>query len=135
MGNPQYDWNFSTVPQMNGRSVIWARGKGLGGTSSINSFMFHRPSATDINAFEKLGNRGWNWETLKGYYAKVEQFIQPEVKDDTMRFDVQEHGLKGPLEVGYPTLLSGYERPVVEALQTLGINLASEPVSCLYAFA
>jgi hypothetical protein len=43
--------------------------------------------------------------------------------------------LSGPLEVGYPALSSGYEKHFVEALQTLGTNLASEPVTCLSTFA
>ena len=43
--------------------------------------------------------------------------------------------LSGPLEVGYPALTSGYEKHFVEALQTLGTNLASEPVPCLSTFA
>ena len=38
----------------------------------------------------------------------------------------------GPLEVGYPTLLSGFEKPVVQAMQTVGINLASEPVCTIF---
>lgn len=103
-------------------------------------------------AFEELGNKGWNWATLKKYYNKVEKFILPEVKDDTMRFDPREHGLEGkscpnayghqsisfeclsgPLEVGDPKLLSGFEKPFVEAMQTLGINLASEPVCTPYS--
>lgn len=76
--------------------------------------MFHLPSAADIDgassdnavmesiplfirpeAFEKLGNKGWNWETLKKYYNRVEKFVPPEVKDDMMRFDVREHGHEG----------------------------------------
>jgi hypothetical protein len=32
---------------------------------------------------------------LKRYYTKVEKFLVPEVKDDTVKFDVREHGLKG----------------------------------------
>jgi hypothetical protein len=43
--------------------------------------------------------------------------------------------LSGPLEVGYPALSSGFEKHFVEALQALGINLASEPVPCLSIFA
>jgi hypothetical protein len=43
--------------------------------------------------------------------------------------------LSGPLEVGYPALSSGYEKPFVEALQKLGINIASEPVPYLFTFA
>ena len=34
--------------------------------------------------------------------------------------------LSGPLEVGYPILLSGYEKPFAKAMQTLWVNLASE---------
>jgi hypothetical protein len=62
----------------------------------------HEPTGDENNvlivhckAFERLGNKGWNWEALKKYYSKVEQFIQPEVKEDTMTFDVREHGLEG----------------------------------------
>jgi hypothetical protein len=40
----------------------------------------------------------------------------------------------GPLEVGYTALTSGYEKPLVEALQKLGINLISEPVLYLSIF-
>lgn len=43
--------------------------------------------------------------------------------------------LSGPLDVGYPALSSGYEKHFVEAIQTLGINLASEPVPCFSSFA
>ncbi|KAH9990441.1 GMC oxidoreductase-domain-containing protein [Russula vinacea] len=131
LGKPQYDWMFFSAPQANanGKSVYWPRGKGLGGTSSINTFLFHRPAAPDINAFETLGNKGWNWETLRRYYTKVEKFLVPEVKDDTVKFDVREHGLEGTLEVGYATLPSGYEKLLVEALQNLGINLNAEPFS------
>ena len=46
-------------------------------------------------AFEKLGNKGWNWEMLKAYYQKVERFIPPNAKDDLTSFDVREHGLEG----------------------------------------
>ncbi|KAH9980477.1 alcohol oxidase [Russula compacta] len=125
----QYDWDFFTVPQVhaNGKSIHWGRGKGLGGSSAINFFQYHPPSATDIDAFEKLGNKGWNWETLKRYYIKPEKFHPLERKDDIIRFDVREHGLEGPLDVGHPTLLSGFEKPFIEATEALGVKVASEP--------
>lgn len=48
-------------------------------------------------AFEKLGNKGWNWEMLKMYYKKVERLLPPDanLKDDVTSFDVREHGLDG----------------------------------------
>ncbi|KAI9442041.1 alcohol oxidase [Lactarius psammicola] len=128
-GNPQYDWGFKTVPQANanGKVAYWARGKGLGGSSGINFFQYHLPSRADIDAFEKLGNKGWNWETLKAYYKKAERFLPPDEKDDVTSFDVQEHGLDGPLEVGYPVMPSGLEKPFVEAVKAIGINTVPEP--------
>ncbi|KAI9507317.1 alcohol oxidase [Russula earlei] len=92
-----YTWAGTPSPRNTyhcGHSFQYS-GKTLGGSSSINFFQFHLPSATDIDAFEKLGNKGWNWETLKRYYTKVEKFLYPQVKDDIMRFDVREHGFAG----------------------------------------
>jgi len=67
----------------------------IDGASPDNAVMRTMPLFIRYKAFEKLGNKGWNWETLKKYYHKVEQFVLPEVKDDTMRFDVREHGFGG----------------------------------------
>ena len=50
-------------------------------------------------AFEKLGNKGWNWETLKAYYKKAERHLSPDVKDDVTNFDVREHGQEGALRL------------------------------------
>ncbi|KAI0306215.1 alcohol oxidase [Multifurca ochricompacta] len=128
-GIPQYDWGYVTVPQANanGKSVSWVRGKGLGGSSAINLFQFHRPPRTDIDAFEELGNKGWNWKTLEKYYKRVERFLPPNEKHHMLDFDLHEHGLEGPLEVGYPGLSSGFEKPVFEAIMSLGINFTPEP--------
>jgi choline dehydrogenase-like flavoprotein len=46
-------------------------------------------------AFEKLGNKGWNWDTLKAYYKKAERLLPPNAKDDVTNFDIREHGLDG----------------------------------------
>ncbi|KAI9439676.1 alcohol oxidase [Lactarius indigo] len=134
--NPRYDWAFTTVPQTNanGKIAYWGRGKGLGGSSGINFFQFHPPSRADIDAFEKLGNKGWNWEMLKPYFKKAEHFLPPSVvKDDVTTFDVQEHGLEGPLEVSYPVLPSGLEKRFVEAAKTLGVNLFAGNTSGIWA--
>ena len=40
-GNPDYDWNYKTVPQKHadGRSFVWPNGRVLGGNSAINFFV------------------------------------------------------------------------------------------------
>ncbi|KAJ7491787.1 alcohol oxidase [Mycena galericulata] len=128
--NPKYDWGFSTTPQGNvGGSVYLARGKGLGGSSAINFLVYHRPPKSDIDAFEKLGNKGWNWDLLKKYYLKAEKFIAPTEKHATMSFDSKERGADGPLEFGYTSTFSNLESPYHESLHKVGIARAEEPFS------
>ncbi|KAJ7141591.1 alcohol oxidase [Mycena filopes] len=127
--NPQYDWASTTTEQEHAanRNIYFGRGKGLGGSSAINFFQYHRPAASDIDAFETLGNPGWNWNLLKKYYSKAESFVVPAEKHDTMEFDVQERGTDGPLVYGYPLTLSNFEGPYREALRKVGVSHAPEP--------
>lgn len=62
----EYDWQFETVPQpgLAGRTVPWARGKVLGGSSALNFMTWNRPSREDFDAWEQLGNGGWGWDGL-----------------------------------------------------------------------
>ncbi|EIM88744.1 alcohol oxidase [Stereum hirsutum FP-91666 SS1] len=130
-GNPKYDWSYKTVPQPScgGRSVVWNRGKMLGGSSAINFFEYHRPAMSDINAWEKLGNKGWNWDLLKKYFIKHEQFIPPKQDTELISPDLKEHGSNGPLKVSYPLVNCNLEKPFFEAQEKLGINRVKEPFS------
>ncbi|KAF9265669.1 alcohol oxidase [Marasmius fiardii PR-910] len=130
-GNEKYDWNFKTLPQKHcfDRSVPWNRGKGLGGSSAINFFQFHRPAKSDIDAFEQLGNTGWNWNLLERYYAKTETFLEPVDKSECLRYDSSKHGKDGPLIIAYPATLSNFEQPYQAALRELNIDVVNEPFS------
>ena len=46
MFHPVYNWGFHTEPQpeMNGRKIYWPRGRGLGGSSSINGLIISGPT-------------------------------------------------------------------------------------------
>ncbi|KAF8211138.1 hypothetical protein K438DRAFT_1959320 [Mycena galopus ATCC 62051] len=102
-------------------------GKGLGGSSALNFFQYHRPARSDIDAFEELGNSGWNWELLEPYYAKSERFIQP-VENGIMGAYFPNHGLDGPLTVAYPSAMSSFELPFKwSAMKNLGIDLVTDP--------
>ncbi|KAF9475241.1 alcohol oxidase [Pholiota conissans] len=129
--NPKYDWDFETVPQksLDGRSVSWPRGKTLGGSSAINFCQFHRPPSKDIQAIEKLGNPGWNWSLLKGYYDKSCGFIPPTIKGDGVEYDITQHNTEGPLKYAYPMVSSKFEIPYHETLKNLGVLRAKEPFS------
>ncbi|CZR55876.1 related to alcohol oxidase [Phialocephala subalpina] len=67
------DWAFKTTPQehLNDREINLNQGKALGGSSAINAMMYIPPSKSVIDAWADLGNEGWDWETMKPYFAKT----------------------------------------------------------------
>ena len=103
--NPDYDWMFVTAPQANahGRTFAWPRGKVLGGTSAINGAMLSHPSRQDLDSWERLGNKGWNFENLANYYRKFETYIPPSTEGgeylNSGYVDPQLHGTEGPIRV------------------------------------
>ena len=46
-----------------------------GGSSCVNFYCWVKPPAQDIDAFEKLGNPGWNWEDYDEYSRKIETYV------------------------------------------------------------
>ncbi|KIJ34490.1 GMC oxidoreductase [Sphaerobolus stellatus SS14] len=106
LGNPEYDCIFKTTPQKNlgGKEVIWRRGKGLGGSSNMNFMMWSRPGKDEIDAWEKLGNKGWNHENFIPYIRKAENFHAPPegiIKRDKLQVEPSWYGKAGPINVSY----------------------------------
>src|ERR1700674_1825691 len=75
IGNPRTDWCFRTEsePGLNGRSLGYARGKVLGGCSSINAMVYMRGQKGDYDLWEALGNRGWSWNEVLPYFKRAER--------------------------------------------------------------
>jgi len=121
------------VPQVNAnnRVVAQPRGKLLGGSSSINFMMLSHASAVDVDNWEKLGNRGWNFKTMKPYNKKSETYNAPnEVLEKTLGgniFDSSLHGSSGPVQITWPhgtSEVDGMWRPT---LQALGLGAEEDP--------
>jgi len=75
IGNPRTDWCFRTEADegLNGRSLGYARGKVLGGCSSINAMVYMRGQAVDYDHWAALGNRGWSWKEVLPYFKRAER--------------------------------------------------------------
>jgi choline dehydrogenase len=75
IGNPRTDWCFRTEadPGLNGRSLGYARGKVLGGCSSINAMVYMRGQKVDYDYWASLGNRGWTWDEVLPYFKRAEK--------------------------------------------------------------
>jgi choline dehydrogenase len=75
IGNPRTDWCFRTEsePGLNGRSLGYARGKVLGGCSSINAMVYMRGQKVDYDHWAALGNAGWSWDEVLPYFKRAER--------------------------------------------------------------
>ena len=74
IGNPRTDWMMTTAPEagLNGRSLVYPRGKVFGGCSSINGMIYMRGQAADYDHWRQLGNVGWGWDDVLPYFKKSE---------------------------------------------------------------
>jgi choline dehydrogenase len=76
INNPRTDWCFKTEPEagLNGRALNYARGRVLGGCSSINAMIYMRGQQSDYDHWAALGNRGWSWREVLPYFIRVEDY-------------------------------------------------------------
>lgn len=95
IGNKHYDWEYESMPEpeMHGRRIYHARGKVVGGSSSINGQIFQRGNPMD---YEKWGQRDgmatWDWKYCLPYFKRMETALgSPD--DDPRR------GHNGPLRM------------------------------------
>ncbi len=75
IGNRLYDWKYETDPEphMNGRKVFHARGKILGGSSSINGMIFQRGNPLDYERWAAdPGMAEWDYLHCLPYFKKME---------------------------------------------------------------
>ncbi len=75
INNPRTDWCYRTEPcdGLNGRSIIYARGKVLGGCSSINAMVYMRGQKRDYDEWAALtGDPGWRWDSVLPLFKRGE---------------------------------------------------------------
>lgn len=87
-----HNWGFWTVPQkhMDGRTLYWPRGRGWGGSSSINGMIYIRGHARDYDQWRQMGLTGWGYRDVLPYFKRSENL---ETGADAW------HGAGGPLHV------------------------------------
>ncbi|HJW56464.1 MAG TPA: GMC family oxidoreductase N-terminal domain-containing protein [Burkholderiaceae bacterium] len=73
--NPRTDWRYRTEADagLNGRSLIYPRGKVMGGSSSINGMIYMRGQARDYDQWAALsGDDSWRWEHVLPLFMRTE---------------------------------------------------------------
>lgn len=92
MAMDRYNWGYHTEPELglDSRQITCPRGKGLGGTSTINGMVYVRGNAHDFEEWEALGAKGWGYRDCLPYFKRAESWVGG---GDTYR------GADGPLGV------------------------------------
>ncbi|XP_063541122.1 glucose dehydrogenase [FAD, quinone]-like [Cydia strobilella] len=73
------DWNYKTEPDgtsclgLRHERCTWSKGKGMGGSSSINAMLYITGHHADYDSWKSLGYTGWGYEDLSSYFDKVEK--------------------------------------------------------------
>lgn len=72
--NPRTDWRYRTEaePGLNGRSLLYPRGKVMGGCSSINGMIYMRGQQADYDSWAALGCEGWDWASVLPWFLASE---------------------------------------------------------------
>ncbi|WP_435106432.1 choline dehydrogenase [Arhodomonas sp. AD133] len=75
IGSRRYNWHYWSGPEpyLDGRHIATPRGRGLGGSSSINGMVYIRGHARDYDAWEASGCQGWGYRHVLPYFIRSER--------------------------------------------------------------
>ncbi|WP_394182188.1 GMC family oxidoreductase [Yoonia maritima] len=89
VSNAAVNWGYLTSPDpgLNERSFPWPRGRVIGGSSSINAMAYVRGLARDFDDWVAAGASGWNWDTVRAAYERMETISEITPQGRKMRGD------------------------------------------------
>ncbi|MFC4035632.1 GMC family oxidoreductase [Streptomyces polygonati] len=115
--SPQIDWGYVTEaePALGGRTVPVARGKVLGGSSSVNALMWVRGHQDDYDRWSREGNPGWSFQEVLPYFRRAENYASAPAGSPL-------RGTDGPIQVRDLDDPSPVARAFVAATRELGFG-------------
>ena len=103
IGNPRTDWLYKTEPSagLNGRSLLYPRGKTLGGCSSINGMIYIRGQSRDYDQWAAMtGDDQWTWANcLPDFMAHESHYRLDATAPDNDAAMANFHGNRGEWRV------------------------------------
>jgi choline dehydrogenase len=115
IANPRTDWCYKTEADehLAGRSIHYARGRVLGGCSSINAMIYMRGQKEDYDHWAALGNKGWSWDDVLPHFIRLEDYQhgaadgygaggEVRVEDPRVRWEIIDAWRQAAAECGIP---------------------------------
>jgi len=122
IGSKYYDWKYESEPEphMNGRRIYHARGKVLGGSSSINGMIFQRGNPLDYERWgADPGMQTWDYAHCLPYFKRMESCLAADLEDPY-------RGHSGPLGLERGPATSPLFGAFFEAVQQAGYQLTDD---------
>jgi len=125
MNMPRFNWFYESEPEphLGGRRLHTPRGKGLGGSSSINGMVYVRGNPLDFERWEEEGAAGWGYRDVLPYFRRAETRAEggDSYRGDAGPVQTRYGGLDNPLhaawlkaaaEAGYPATddINGFQQ-------------------------
>ena len=120
MNTKRWNWGYESEPEphLNGRRLNCPRGKGLGGSSSINGMVYVRGNALDFERWKnEEGARGWGYADVLPYFKRAEARAEG---------GNEYRGGDGPLSTTYGTLRNPLHQAWLDAAQEAGYCLTED---------
>ncbi|PKS05734.1 hypothetical protein jhhlp_004897 [Lomentospora prolificans] len=131
----KYDWNFTSVaqPHVADRVFSYNRGRVLGGSSALNLMSYDRAAAAEYDAWEELGNPGWNWENMIDAMMRSETFTGR----NTDTYGDAGVGDSGPVQAVINRYIPEQQESFIPALNSLGVpsnleSLGGDPLGVMF---
>jgi choline dehydrogenase-like flavoprotein len=99
------------------------RGKVLGGSSALNLMTWDRTTVAELDAWETLGNKGWNWKSLYPAMLKCETFLPSPAYGD------EGFGTTGPIRTLINRIFPRHQSTWYPTLNNLGLRTNNESLN------
>lgn len=74
---PSLNWGYETeaVSGLDGRKLVWPRGRVLGGSTAINGMMYMRGHRSDYDQWRQMGLAGWGYDDVLPLFKRFERNV------------------------------------------------------------
>ncbi|CAG8094086.1 unnamed protein product [Penicillium salamii] len=134
-GDPDFDWDYMTVPQEHAknRQIGQPRGRVVGGSSAMNFSVAMYPTESNFEAWKALGNEGWGSEDMAPYLRKFHSYTAPseataELLDTARYMKSDNQGCDGPVPISLPDVYGPFNKAWDETFTKLGWQTDADPI-------
>ena len=119
MNTRKYNWHYQSEPEpaLGGRRMHTPRGKGLGGSSSINGLVYVRGNPFDFELWQDQGAIGWGYANVLPYFRRAERRAEG---GDAYR------GAEGPLDTTYGAMKNPLYQAWIDAAAQAGYPVTQD---------